>query len=201
MKSRFLMFFASGLLWTGLALAQININTASQEQLDGLKGIEPAKAKAIVDYRQKNGTFKSVDDLQNVPGIGPTIFKGLRADVTISDASRSPALAAPASAVPAKMNKEVASKPVTPMVVAKPPAAEPAKPASNMASKPAAPAAPAAPAMPGKPVAEGKPAIPAAPAAMDKPAAPANPVVKPAAPAKPAASAKPANPAQAAMVN
>ena len=71
MKSRFLLFLAAGFLWVGLAFSQVNINTANVDQLDGLKGIGPTKAKAIVDYRQKNGPFKSVDDLQNVPGIGP----------------------------------------------------------------------------------------------------------------------------------
>ena len=55
MKARFLSLALAGLLWAGLALAQININTATSEELDGLKGIGPTKAKAIVDYRKKNG--------------------------------------------------------------------------------------------------------------------------------------------------
>ncbi|MBU2449708.1 MAG: ComEA family DNA-binding protein, partial [Gammaproteobacteria bacterium] len=94
MTSRFLKFAAfavSGLLWAGLALAQVNINNATREQLDGLKGIGPVRAQAILDYRRKNGPFKSVDDLQNVPGIGPATVKELRRDVIVSGASRAPA--------------------------------------------------------------------------------------------------------------
>jgi predicted flap endonuclease-1-like 5' DNA nuclease len=46
-----------------------------------------AKAKAIVDHRKKNGSFKSIDDLQNVSGIGPATMKRLRKDVTVGTTS------------------------------------------------------------------------------------------------------------------
>ena len=49
----------------GAALAAVNLNTASVGELDAIKGIGPGKAKAIVQYRDKHGPFKSVDDLRN----------------------------------------------------------------------------------------------------------------------------------------
>ena len=56
---KFALILAGWLLTMGLALAQVNINSATVDQLDGLKGIGPTKAQAIVDYRKKNGPFKS----------------------------------------------------------------------------------------------------------------------------------------------
>lgn len=66
------------------AWAAVNINTATQAQLEGLKGIGPAKAKAIVDYRTKNGPFKTVDELEKVPGIGPAILGKIKPEVSVS---------------------------------------------------------------------------------------------------------------------
>jgi len=71
----------------GFAFGAVNINTATKEQLDSLKGIGPTKAQAIIDYRTKHGPFKSVDDLEKVPGIGPATLKDIRNDVTLTGAT------------------------------------------------------------------------------------------------------------------
>ncbi len=74
----------------------VNINTASATELATAKGIGEAKAKAIIDYRDKNGPFKSVDDLRHVKGIGDQLLEKLRSQVTVGPA------AAPADSVSAK---------------------------------------------------------------------------------------------------
>lgn len=66
--------------------ANVDINTASQSELEALNGIGPAKAKAIVEYRNQNGLFGSVDDLEKVNGIGSAVIKQIRNDVVVSDA-------------------------------------------------------------------------------------------------------------------
>jgi len=68
----------------GSALAAVNINTATKEELTSLKGIGDKRAQEIIDYRKKNGDFKSVDDLEKVPGIGPGIMKQIRSQVTVT---------------------------------------------------------------------------------------------------------------------
>src|SRR5262245_6562429 len=74
-------------LWfafAGAALAAVNINTATKEELTSLKGIGEKKAQAIIDYRKKNGDFKSVDDLEKVEGIGPGTMKQIRSQLSIT---------------------------------------------------------------------------------------------------------------------
>jgi len=69
---------------TGTAAAVVNINTATKEELTTIKGIGDKRAQEIIDYRKKNGDFKSVDELEKVPGIGPGTMKQIRSQVTVS---------------------------------------------------------------------------------------------------------------------
>ncbi len=61
----------------------ININTADAAALQSLSGIGPSLAAAIVEHRERNGPFASVDDLVNVAGIGPAKLEQLRPQVTL----------------------------------------------------------------------------------------------------------------------
>jgi len=59
------------------AASAIDINSADAAQLESLPGIGPAKSKAIIDYRTKNGPFQNAADLEKVPGIGPKTMEQL----------------------------------------------------------------------------------------------------------------------------
>lgn len=56
----------------------LNLNTATVEQLEALPGIGPKTAELIVQYRQKNGPFKKVEELMNIRGIGEKSFLRLK---------------------------------------------------------------------------------------------------------------------------
>lgn len=62
---------------------KININTASLAELDTLPGIGPAKAKTIIDYRNSKGGFKTIDELDNVSGIGQATIDKFRDQIII----------------------------------------------------------------------------------------------------------------------
>ncbi len=64
---------------TGAPIAYpIELNTATLEQLDQLPGIGPSKAQDIITYRQKIGAFDKIEQIMDVPGIGPVLFEKIK---------------------------------------------------------------------------------------------------------------------------
>lgn len=63
--------------------AKININTATETQLENLSGIGPSTAIKIVNYRKENGLFKSIDEIKNVPGIGESKFQAIKDNICV----------------------------------------------------------------------------------------------------------------------
>jgi competence protein ComEA len=64
----------------------VNLNTAPPEQLETLPGVGPKTAARIVEYRQKNGGFKKVEELMNVRGIGEKAFLKMKSQLTVGAA-------------------------------------------------------------------------------------------------------------------
>jgi competence protein ComEA len=62
---------------------KVNINTAGESELDILEGVGPATAKAIIKYREQNGSFKSIEDIKKVKGIGDAKFDSMKDDITV----------------------------------------------------------------------------------------------------------------------
>ena len=65
------------------AAEKVNINAATADQLTALPGIGPSYAQRIVEYREKNGPFKKVEDLLNVTGIGEKTFEKIKDRITV----------------------------------------------------------------------------------------------------------------------
>ena len=59
-----------------ITIGPINVNTATVEELQSLKGIGPALARKIIEYRTLNGPFETLNDLQAISGIGPLTIEG-----------------------------------------------------------------------------------------------------------------------------
>ena len=64
-------------------VGKININTATQTELELLTGIGPSMAGKIISYRNKNGKFKSIDEIKEVSGIGEAKFEMIKEEITI----------------------------------------------------------------------------------------------------------------------
>ncbi len=64
-------------------LGKVNINTASQTELETLNGIGPSTALKIINYRKENGEFKKVEDIKNVPGIGESKYDSLKDSICV----------------------------------------------------------------------------------------------------------------------
>jgi competence protein ComEA len=99
MKKWFLMLVAACAFQS--AWAAVDLNTANQAQLESVTGIGPAKAKAIIDYRSKNGPFKSLEDLEKVDGFGKKSIEKMKAELSVGKPAAAPAAVKPAAATPA----------------------------------------------------------------------------------------------------
>lgn len=65
------------------AVTLINLNTATAEELDTLPGIGPARAQAIITYREEQGEFYTIEQVMEVDGIGEGIFEQIREFITV----------------------------------------------------------------------------------------------------------------------
>ncbi|WP_432721678.1 ComEA family DNA-binding protein [Jeongeupia wiesaeckerbachi] len=119
---KWLAAFVGMFLLCASVFAAVDLNTATAQQLEGLNGIGPTKAKSIVDYRTQNGAFKTPEDIMKVPGIKEGTFNKIKGDISVggkvaaptastksSKATASPA-AAKATKATASSTKEVKTK-------------------------------------------------------------------------------------------
>src|ERR1700674_1769224 len=127
------------LLFSAFALAAVNINTATKEELDALPEIGPVKAQAIIDYRKANGPFKTPEDIMKGSGIKQGTFAKVKGMISVSGASTP--VAAPGAPKSDAKSAAPSAMQAAPSAMQPPPAAKSAAPAA-----PATPAAKSTPA-------------------------------------------------------
>jgi len=84
---KLLLILIAFFTFSGMAMAAVNLNTASKAALEAVNGVGPKKAEAIIAYREKNGPFTTVDDLKNVNGFGDESVAKMRSVLTVDDAA------------------------------------------------------------------------------------------------------------------
>ena len=87
LKKGFLVVLMTMMLSTSLVFAgdKININTATMEQLQSIKGVGESTAVAIIKYREENGSFKTIEQLSNVKGIGDKKLNKWSGSISVKD--------------------------------------------------------------------------------------------------------------------
>jgi competence protein ComEA len=65
----------------------VNLNSATSAELESLPGIGPATASRILEYRQKNGPFRKIEEVMNVQGVGEKIFLRIRSQLSVGTAA------------------------------------------------------------------------------------------------------------------
>ena len=88
---RFFSIVIAAFLWSWAAIANVDVNAATESELTSLPGIGPAKAAAIVQHRTAHGPFKNLSDLDAVSGIGPATLANITPLVTFSGSAAAPA--------------------------------------------------------------------------------------------------------------
>jgi competence protein ComEA len=81
---------------SSVAFAAVDINTASEKDLSAVKGVGKSHAKSIVEYRMKHGSFKTLNDLEKVPGFSAKKVAKLSKELTVGE----PGASAPAATTP-----------------------------------------------------------------------------------------------------
>lgn len=85
MKKLMMAVIAGSVFYAASALAAVNINTASVDQLQTLDGIGSVKAQSIIKDRKANGNYDSLNQLTRVDGIGDKTVEGLRSEASVGD--------------------------------------------------------------------------------------------------------------------